>query len=128
MIKSPSTAVHDNSVAERRLLRVLGFFCMVIAVTGNHFFPDWGRTILVSTFVFVGLAFVWRRHWARRWFWGTLISLLIVHLLFVHQIRAVLNSQGILGLFLVAAGEAIVIAAVLSVPIYLFSHKNSWHR
>src|SRR3984893_19222198 len=101
---------------ERWLLRVIGAICVVTAVTANHFFPEWGRTVLVSTFVFGGLVVMWRRYWGRWWFWGTISSLLIVHVLFLQQIRAVLNSQSVFGLFFLAAAEAMVIAAALSVP------------
>lgn len=129
MNKSPSRAAESgDSGGERWLLRTIAVLCTVAALTGDYFFPAWGRTILVSTFVFTGVPFVLRRYWTHWWFWGTIISVLIVHILLLQPIRALLNSQSILGLFLLAASEAMIVAAILSLPISLFSDRNSSRR
>jgi hypothetical protein len=118
------TGQRSEDGSERWLLRLIGALCIAAAVIANHFFPDWGRTTLVSTFVFVGLMVMWRRHWAQWWFWGTMISVLFVHLLFLPQIRALLNAQGIFGLFFWAAAEAMIISAIISVSVSLFPDRH----
>jgi hypothetical protein len=129
MGKSPSRSIKaKDSSGERWLLRTIGVLCLVAATAGDHFCPAWGRTILASTFIFIGLPFVLRRYWTRWWFWGTIVSVLIVHMLLLQQIRALLNSQNIFGFFLLAASEAMIVAAILSLPISLSSDRNSSQR
>ena len=110
---------------DRLLLQIVGLACVLAAVAGNYFYPDWGRTILLSTVVFAGPTVLWRKYWGSWWFWGPMICLLLAHLLFLAQIRALLNNQNISGLFLLAAGEAVLISALISVPILVFcSHTG----
>ena len=122
--KSASSEPSANAGLDRWLLRTIGLLCILGAVMANHYFPGWGRTILVTTFVFIGLTVMWRRYWKQWWFWGTILSLLIVHIILLPEIRTLLNGQNILGSFLVAAGEAVLISAILSLPMGLFSKKE----
>jgi hypothetical protein len=53
-----------------------------------------------------------------------MITLSTVHALFLPQIRDLLNRQNIFGLFSLATIEALIISAVMSVPISLFAAKK----
>jgi hypothetical protein len=108
---------------DRSLLQIVGFACVLVAVAGNHFYPDWGRAILLSTVVFAGSIVLWRKYWGSWWFWGPMIGLLLIHSLLLAQLRALLNSQNISSVFLCAAGEVLLISALMSVPLVVFCSK-----
>ncbi len=114
-----STNGHDRS-----LLQIVGLACVLAAVAGNYFYPDWARTIFLSILVFTGPTVLWRKYWGSWWFWGPLICLLVAHLLLLAQIRVLLNHQNISGLFLLAAGEVVLISALISVPVLACSNTG----
>ena len=117
-----SDSVHGN---DRSLLQIVGFACVLAAVAGNHFYPDWGRAILLSTVAFVGPAVLWRKYWGSWWFWGPMVvCLLLAHLLLLAQFRVLLNNQNVSAFFLCAAGEALLLYALLSVPILVFCNRT----
>ena len=97
----------------RAQMLLVGFACIVVAEMGNHFFPDWGRVILLSTLAFGGATTVMRCFWAYWWFWTVDAVLLIVHLFFLRRIQALLGHQNISELLLLAAAEGFVIAMIL---------------
>ena len=72
----------------------------------------------------MGLLFIWRRYWGKRWFWGTMLTVAVVHFILLKQIHDLLNRQNIIGMFSLAVIEALIISAVMSVPIHFFAKET----
>ncbi len=112
-----SAKLHQNAQAETEsksswLKWVLGAGAIVIALMTDHFFPGWGRPVVLTLAIFGTTIGFGKPYWGRP-FWAAIAASCALHVPLVLYFRPTINHLPMPVLFVFAAIEILVICAVM---------------
>lgn len=83
-------------------------------IVADHFFPGWGRAVVLTISIFVCLVAFCRAVWGLT-FWAIVLGLLALHLVLIGRFHSQLESLTLPDAFIAAVVEIIAIAIVLGI-------------
>lgn len=90
----------------------LVFAAVLVALITDHFFPGWGRPVVLTLAIFGTIIGFGRPYWGKR-FWLTIAASFLLHLLLIRYFRTAVNGIPMPVLFLFAIAEIVAICAAM---------------